>query len=187
MRDALAVPGLGSACLEPQCCGPRPKVPLELAQDSSGAVLEPFDVATAWRAMDHSICPYVTLAPVYPRPIRLGCSRNSSRPTMPSPQEGRHRLGTCDIKAHHRDARRQNLGRVWRGEDRGCVRASTNCRGDEDIDAKRPRPSIGKPAIGSREEKARAFDWDRSADHIRAAGQTAAFEGRIHDRTRTLR
>jgi signal transduction histidine kinase len=27
-------------------------------------------------------------------------------------QEGRHRLGACYIQAHHRDARRQNLGRV---------------------------------------------------------------------------
>jgi transposase len=35
--------------------------------------------------------------------------------------------------------------------------------------------------------KARGFGWDRSADHIRASGQTAAFKGRIHDRTRTLR
>jgi len=43
------------------------------------------------------------------------------------------------------------------------------------------------PPLGHAKKKARAFDWDRSADHIRAAGQTAAFEGRIHDRTRTLR
>jgi len=45
-----------------------------------------------------------------------------------------------------------------------------NCRGDDDIDAKRSRPSIGKPVIGPREERARAVDWDRSADHIRASG-----------------
>jgi hypothetical protein len=31
------------------------------------------------------------------------------------------------------------------------------------------------------------YVWDRSADHIRASGQTAALKGRIHDRTRTLR
>src|SRR5712691_4636990 len=116
-----------------------------------------------------------------------------------------------------------------------------NCRGDEDIDAKRSRPSIGKPVMGHarkecvllfgtdqritsgpaakrphskaeymtaperfadsqiplaprapsihgpREERTRALVWDRSADHIRASGQTAALKGRIHDRTRTLR
>src|SRR5262245_6825131 len=106
-----------------------------------------------------------------------------------------------------------------------------NCRGDEDIDAKRSRPSIGKPVMGqARKERVVLFGtdqritsgpaakrphskaeymtaperfadsqiplaprapsihvWDRSADHIRASGQTAAFKGRIHDRTRTLR
>src|ERR1700738_1420292 len=40
---------------------------------------------------------------------------------------------------------------------------------------------------GSREQRARAFDWDRSADHIRASSQTAAFKGRIHGCTRTFR
>src|SRR6202043_2235443 len=30
----------------------------------------------------------------------------------------------------------------------GYVSAFTNCRGDEDIDAKRSRPSIGKPVMG---------------------------------------
>ena len=53
--------------------------------------------------------------------------------------------------------------------------------------AKRSRPSIGKPVLGHREERARAFGWDRSADHIRASSQTAAFKGRIHGCTRTLR
>jgi hypothetical protein len=38
-----------------------------------------------------------------------------------------------------------------------------------------------------REEIYCAFVWDRSADHIRASGLTAALKGRIHDRTRTLR
>src|SRR3954449_82270 len=36
-----------------------------------------------------------------------------------------------------------------------------------------------------RAERARESDWERSADHIRASGQAAAFKGRIHDRTRT--
>jgi hypothetical protein len=35
-----------------------------------------------------------------------------------------------------------------------------NCRGDDDIDAKRSRPSIGKTRDVPREERARAFDWD---------------------------
>ena len=69
----------------------------------------------------------------------------------------------------------------------GYVSAFTNCRGDEDIDAKRSRPSIGKPVLGHCEERARAFVWDRSADHIRASSLTAAFKGRIHGCTRTLR
>jgi hypothetical protein len=42
----------------------------------------------------------------------------------------------------------------------GCVRAFKNCRGDDDIDAKRSRPSIGKTRFVPREERARAFVWD---------------------------
>ena len=41
--------------------------------------------------------------------------------------------------------------------------------------------------MGHCEERARGFVWDRSADHIRASSQTAAFKGRIHGCTRTLR
>jgi len=33
----------------------------------------------------------------------------------------------------------------------GCVCAFMNCRGDDDVDAKRSRPSIGKPALGRRD------------------------------------
>src|SRR5262245_17407857 len=47
---------------------------------------------------------------------------------------------------------------AWRG--RGDVTALTNCRGDEDIDAKRSRPSIGKPVFGSCEERTRESVWD---------------------------
>src|SRR6266700_6935142 len=53
-----------------------------------------------------------------------------------------------------------------------------------------------KTRDGSREERARGFVWDRSADHIRASGHGGciakeailqAKTGRIHDCTRTLR
>ena len=47
--------------------------------------------------------------------------------------------------------------------------------------------SIGKPVFGSCEERTRESVWHRSANHIRASGQTAALKGRRHDRTRTLR
>src|SRR3979411_2829500 len=85
---------------------------------------------------------------------------------------------------------RLSLLKLPKGARRGReedVAAFTNCGGDEDIDAKRSRPSIGKPVFGSCEERTRESVWDRSADHIRASGQTAALKGRIHDRTRTLR
>src|SRR5262249_5792956 len=45
-----------------------------------------------------------------------------------------------------------------------------------DVDAKRSRPSIGKPANVPREQRARAFDWDRSADHIRARSQSGCIQ-----------
>src|SRR5262245_55599812 len=35
-----------------------------------------------------------------------------------------------------------------------------NCRGDDDIDAKRSRPSIGKTRFVPGEERARGYDWD---------------------------
>ena len=38
--------------------------------------------------------------------------------------------------------------------------AFMNCKGDDDIDAKRSRPSIGKTRDGPREERTRAFVWD---------------------------
>src|SRR5215217_779503 len=68
---------------------------------------------------------------------------------------------------------------------RVCVYLPT-ARGDEDVDAKRSRPSIGKPASGhAKKERASLFGTD-SADHIRASGTTAAFKGRIHDCTRIV-
>ena len=35
-----------------------------------------------------------------------------------------------------------------------------NCRGDDDVDAKRSRPSTGKTRDGPRDTSARAFGWD---------------------------
>src|ERR1700686_4974197 len=52
----------------------------------------------------------------------------------------------------------------------------------------RRRASVDrKTREGPREERTRAFGWDRSADHIRASSQPAALKGRIHGCTRTLR
>jgi hypothetical protein len=49
-------------------------------------------------------------------------------------------------------------------------------RGDDDVDAKRSRPSIGKPANVPREERTRVFVWDRSADHIRARSHNGCIQ-----------
>jgi hypothetical protein len=38
--------------------------------------------------------------------------------------------------------------------------AFINCRGDDDVDAKRSRPSIGKTREGPRDARAHAFGWD---------------------------
>src|SRR6516162_9398542 len=62
-----------------------------------------------------------------------------------------------------------------------------NCKGDEDIDAKRSRPSIGKPASGhARKERVLLIGTDQRITSGPAATM-AAFRGRIHDCTRTLR
>src|SRR6187431_2462516 len=53
--------------------------------------------------------------------------------------QGRRLSGAC--------ARSNSLRGLAAGG-RGCVCAFTNCRGDDDIDAKRSRPSIGKPVKG---------------------------------------
>ena len=61
-----------------------------------------------------------------------------------------------------------------------------NCKGDEDIDAKRSRPSIGKPASGhARKERVPLIGTDQRITSGPAATM-AAFRGRIHDCTRTL-
>src|SRR5262249_17168854 len=64
------------------------------------------------RTTTHFMSRSVTPVPVSPQPIRQSCFRSSSRPTIQSPQEGRHRLGAGHLQAHHRDAWRTDLGRV---------------------------------------------------------------------------
>src|SRR5947207_15666067 len=61
-----------------------------------------------------------------------------------------------------------------------------NCKGDEDIDAKRSRPSIGKPVLGhARKERVLLIGTDQRITSGPAA-RTAAFRGRIHDCTRIV-
>jgi hypothetical protein len=62
-----------------------------------------------------------------------------------------------------------------------------NCKGDEDIDAKRSRSSIGKPGLGhARKERMLLIGTDQRITSGPAV-KTAALKGRIHDCTRTLR
>ena len=64
---------------------------------------------------------------------------------------------------------------------------SRTARGDEDVDAKRSRPSIGKPAsCHARKERVLLFGTDQRITSGPAA-RTAAFRGRIHGCTRTIR
>jgi hypothetical protein len=64
----------------------------------------------------------------------------------------------------------------------------TNCKGDEDIDAKRSRPSIGKPAMGhAKKERVLLFGTDQritsgpAAKRLRSkAGYMAAPERFAH-------
>ena len=59
-------------------------------------------------------------------------------------------------------------------------------RGDEDVDAKRSRPSIGKPAkCHARKERAEVIGTDQWITSGPAA-RTAAFRGRIHGCTRIV-
>ena len=62
-----------------------------------------------------------------------------------------------------------------------------NCKGDQGIDAKRLRPSIGKPGLGhAKKERASLFGTDQRITSGPAV-KKAAFKGRIHDCTRTFR
>src|SRR5436305_5141076 len=61
-----------------------------------------------------------------------------------------------------------------------------NCKGDDDVDAKRSRPSIGKPVVGhARKERVLLIGTDQRITSGPAA-RTAAFRGRIHDCTRIV-
>jgi hypothetical protein len=51
-----------------------------------------------------------------------------------------------------------------------------NCRGDDEVDAKRFETVDRKTRFGSREQRARAVDWGRSADHIRARSQNGCIQ-----------
>src|SRR3954454_9629752 len=65
-----------------------------------------------------------------------------------------------------------------------CV--SGTARGDEDVDAKPSRPSIGKPVLGhARKERVLLIGTDQRITSGPAA-RTAAFRGRIHDCTRIV-
>ena len=63
-----------------------------------------------------------------------------------------------------------------------------NCRGDDDIDAKRSRPSIGKTRSRAMRGK-NACDWLGPDQRITSgpAATAAAFKGRIHGCTRSIR
>jgi hypothetical protein len=62
-----------------------------------------------------------------------------------------------------------------------------NCKGDEDVDAKRSRPSIGKPGkCHASKERVLLVGTDQRITSGPAA-ITAAFKGRIHGCTRTFR
>src|SRR5215471_6063712 len=57
---------------------------------------------------------------------------------------------------------------------RRCV--SWTARGDEDVDAKRFETVDRKTREVPREERTRGYDWDRSADHIRARSQSGCIQ-----------
>src|SRR4029077_15018728 len=62
-----------------------------------------------------------------------------------------------------------------------------NCKGDEDVDAKRSRPSLGKPdECHASKERVLLIGTDQRITSGPAA-RTAAFRGRIHGCTRTIR
>src|SRR5262249_20279470 len=105
-----------------------------------------------------SMCRCVILGRASHLRIRPICFRSSSKPIMPSPQERRHRARACYIEAHHRDARRQNLGRVtaW-ARLHFCVHASGHRRaaggsGMRLIPAAQPAPNalLTSPSIACR-------------------------------------
>jgi hypothetical protein len=95
-------------------------------------------------------------------------------------QDGAHGLGAAGPRGHLPGASACGSG-VSQGPGEGRMRLRMcvdDCRDDDDVDAKRSRPSIGKPETGPREERTRAVDWDRSADHIRASGHSGCIARR---------
>ena len=138
-----------------------------------------------------------------PLPAAYSCGRGAFRAAAGQAKPGEISLadaapGTATVQGGGHSARQQDgarrlgvvgqrralpgaaaCGSVRRGSQRedevASVRLRT-ARGDEDVDAKRSRPSIGKPANVPREQRARAIDWDRSADHIRARSQNGCIQ-----------
>src|SRR5262249_22226841 len=52
----------------------------------------------------------------------------------------------------------------------------TNCKGDDDVDAKRSRPSIGKPVKCHARKERVLLVGTRSADHIRASSHCGCIQ-----------
>src|SRR5580658_10841583 len=80
-------------------------------------------------------------------------------------QDGAHCLGVDGPRRHLSGAGacRSCLKGLGEEEKTGVyISAFTNCRGDEDFDAKRSRPSIGKPVTGhARKERVLLFGTDQ--------------------------
>ena len=77
---------------------------------------------------------------------------------------------------------------LWAGARRGRedVTAFTNCRGDEDIDANGRDRRSENPFLGhAKKERVSLFGTDQRITSGPAARRP--HQGRIHDRTRTLR
>jgi hypothetical protein len=82
---------------------------------------------------------------------------------------------------------RQRKKRLSDGRIRLAFLRFMNCRGDDDVDAKRSRPSIRKPAMcHASKERVLLVGTDQWITSGPAA-TTAAFKGRIHGCTRTIR
>jgi hypothetical protein len=78
---------------------------------------------------------------------------------------GAHRLGAAGQGQRLSSASACGSGvRSLAAEESGFVCAFTNCRGDDDVDAKRSRPLIGKPMMGhARKERVLLFGTDQGS------------------------
>src|SRR3974377_2174450 len=95
----------------------------------------------------------VSLAHTASRPTTVqGCCGRACQ------QDGAYGLGAIGQRRNLSSA--SDRGGIRRSSSIGGWCAFMNCRGDDDIDAKRSRPSIGKTRDGPREERTRAFVWD---------------------------